>query len=81
MKFKISDFSDFISNKFGGGKDKEYEQAVTQMVEAIKRQRTLYTKEIRDWKLAKAAATDPILPRRKPRSIFMKTYSKTLSFW
>lgn len=67
MKFKISDFSDFISNKFGGGgKDKEYEQAVTKMVEAIKRQRTLYTKEIRDWKLAKAAATDPILPRRKP---------------
>ena len=35
------------------------------MVDAIKRQRTLYNKEIRDWKLAKAVALDPILPRRK----------------
>lgn len=81
MKFKISDFSDFISNKFGGGKDKEYEQAVTQMVEAIKRQRTLYTKEIRDWKLAKLRPSIQYSHDENHRSIFMKTYSKTLSFW
>lgn len=65
MKFKIQAVTDFLHNAFGGGKDKDYERAVTQMVDAIKRQRTLYNKEIKDWKLAKAVAMDPILPRRK----------------
>ncbi|MDN4028656.1 phage portal protein family protein [Chryseobacterium gambrini] len=65
MKFKIQTVTDFLHNAFGGGKDKDYERAVTRMVDAIKRQRTLYNKEIKDWKLAKAAAIDPMLPRRK----------------
>ncbi|UCA61675.1 DUF935 family protein [Chryseobacterium rhizoplanae] len=65
MKFKIQAVTDFLQNAFGGSKDKDYERAVTQMVDAIKRQRTLYNKEIKDWKLAKAVAMDPILPRRK----------------
>lgn len=63
MKFKIPDF---FTNAFGGEKDKEYNRAVTQMVDAIKRQRTLYNKEIKDWKMARAVALDPITPRRKP---------------
>ena len=66
MKFNRAAISDYFTNMIGGGKDKEYERAVTQMVEAIKRQRTLYNKEIRDWKNARAAALDPIMPRRKP---------------
>ncbi|GEN71588.1 phage portal protein family protein [Chryseobacterium lathyri] len=65
MKLKISSVADFLTNTFGGARDKNYERAVTQMVDAIKRQRTLYNKEIKDWKLAKALAMDPILPRRK----------------
>ncbi|PTT76859.1 DUF935 domain-containing protein [Chryseobacterium sp. HMWF035] len=65
MKFKIQAVTDFLHNAFGGNKDKDYERAVTRMVDAIKRQRTLYNKEIKDWKLAKAAAIDPMLPRRK----------------
>jgi hypothetical protein len=65
MKFKIQAVTDFLHNAFGGGKDKDYERAVTRMVDAIKRQRTLYNKEIKDWKLAKPAAIDPMLPRRK----------------
>lgn len=65
MKFKIQAVTDFLHNAFGGGKDKDYERAVTQMVDAIKRQRTLYNKEIRDWKIARATALDPIMPRRK----------------
>lgn len=66
MKFNRAAIADYFTNMIGGGKDKEYERAVTQMVEAIKRQRTLYNKEIRDWKNARAAALDPIMPRRKP---------------
>lgn len=66
MKFNRVAIADYFTNMIGGGKDKEYERAVTQMVEAIKRQRTLYNKEIRDWKNARAAALDPIMPRRKP---------------
>ena len=54
MKFKIPIISDYLTNAIGGGKDKDYEKAVTQMVNAIKRQRTLYNKEIKDWKLARA---------------------------
>lgn len=65
MKFKIQAVTDFLHNAFGGGKDKDYERAVTRMVDAIKRQRTLYNKEIKDWKIAKAQAIDPMLPRRK----------------
>lgn len=65
MKFKLSEIQDFVRNAFTGSKNAEHEKAVTQMVDAIKRQRTLYNKEIRDWKLAKAVALDPILPRRK----------------
>ncbi|AKK71584.1 hypothetical protein OK18_02055 [Chryseobacterium gallinarum] len=65
MKFKIQAVSDFLHNAFVGGKDKDYERAVTQMVDAIKRQRTFYNKEIRDWKIARATALDPIMPRRK----------------
>ncbi|REC64082.1 hypothetical protein DRF65_00460 [Chryseobacterium pennae] len=65
MKFKIQTVTDFLHNAFSGGKDKDYERAVTQMVDAIKRQRTLYNKEIRDWKMARAIALDPIIPRRK----------------
>ncbi|WP_312399517.1 DUF935 family protein [Chryseobacterium sp.] len=59
-------FSNFIENAFGGAKNEEYENAVTKMVDSIKRQRTLYNKEIKDWKFARAAALDPIIPRRKP---------------
>lgn len=66
MKFNRAAISDYFTNMIGGGKDKEYDKAVTQMVETIKRQRTLYNKEIRDWKNARAAALDPIMPRRKP---------------
>ena len=66
MKFNRAAIADYFIGMIGGGKDKEYERAVTQMVEAIKRQRTLYNKEIRDWKNARAAALDPIMPRRKP---------------
>jgi SPP1 gp7 family putative phage head morphogenesis protein len=65
MKFKIQAVTDFLHNAFGGSKDKDYERAVTRMVDAIKRQRTLYNKEIKDWKIAKAQAIDPMLPRRK----------------
>ncbi|KFF13107.1 hypothetical protein IW15_10105 [Chryseobacterium soli] len=66
MKFNLSTVTDFLTNTFGGSKDKDHENAVTQMVDAIKRQRTLYNKEIRDWKMARAAALDPLIPRRKP---------------
>lgn len=66
MKFNRAAIADYFIGMIGGGKDKEYERAVTQMVEAIKRQRTLYNKEIRDWKNARAAALDSIMPRRKP---------------
>ena len=65
MKFKIQAVTDFLHNAFGGGKDKDYERAVTQMVDAIKRQRTLYNKEIRIGNWQRAAALDPIIPRRK----------------
>lgn len=65
MKFKLSEIQDFVKNAFTGGKNIEHEKAVTQMIEAIKRQRTLYNKEIRDWKIARAVAMDPLLPRRK----------------
>lgn len=65
MNFKLSEIQDFVRNAFTGGKNTDHEKAVTQMVESIKRQRTLYNKEIRDWKLAKATAMDPIMPRRK----------------
>jgi SPP1 gp7 family putative phage head morphogenesis protein len=65
MKLTQTAFSDFLTNIFGGGKDKDYEKSVTRMVEAIKRQRTLYNKEIKDWKIARATALDPIMPRRK----------------
>lgn len=64
MNFKK--ITDSIKNAISGGSSKkEHEQAVSKMVEAIRRQRTLYTKEIRDWKRAQAAALDPELPRRK----------------
>jgi phage gp29-like protein len=66
MKFKIPAVSDLFNKSFGGGKNDEHERAVSQMVNAIKRQHTLYNKEIRDWKVARAAALDPIMPRRKP---------------
>lgn len=64
MDFK--NITDRIINAVSGGtQKKQHEQAVSKMVEAIRRQRTLYTKEIRDWKRAKVAALDPELPRRK----------------
>lgn len=65
MNFKLSEIQDFVRNAFSGGKNTDHERAVTRMVESIKRQRTLYNKEIRDWKVAKATAMDPIMPRRK----------------
>lgn len=64
MDFKRNNISHYLMNAFSGSAKKEHEHAVSQMVEAIKRQRTLYTKEIRDWKRAQAAALDPTLPRR-----------------
>lgn len=65
MKFKLSAVSDLF-NAFGGNKNDEHEKAVSQMVNAIKRQHTLYNKEIRDWKIARSTALDPNMPRRKP---------------
>lgn len=43
---------------------KETEAAVLRMVNAIKNQRSLFKKEIRDWKLARQAALNPDRPRR-----------------
>lgn len=43
----------------------EYDNLVKQMVAIIKHQRSLYRKEIADWKKARAWALDPEQPRRK----------------
>lgn len=44
---------------------KDYENAVLKMVNAIKSQRTLYRKEIREWKMARVYAFATEKPRRK----------------
>ncbi len=62
MEFK--NYLNSIKNKLTGN-SKEYENAVSKMVEVIKRQRTLYNKNIREMKLAKAMALNPDNPRRK----------------
>ncbi|RWX03373.1 phage portal protein family protein [Flavobacterium cerinum] len=58
-----------IKNRLSGlfGKtteQKEIDAAVTQMVNAIKNQRSLFKKEIKEWKLAKFAAFNKDMPRR-----------------
>lgn len=53
-----------IFNAFKGTKAQEHEQAVLKMVNAIKNQRSLYKKEIREYKIARANALDPNYPRR-----------------
>lgn len=54
-----------IYNKITG-KNKEHEEAVLKIVNAIKNQRSLYKKEIREWKIARANALNPNYPRRGP---------------
>ena len=63
MNFK--NIKDNLLNALSGSGKKEHEQTVSKMADAIRRQRTLYTKEIRDWKNAQTTALDPQLPRRK----------------
>lgn len=65
MEFKNTLLGKAYDTIFNSTEKKEYEAAVTKMVNAIKNQRTLYRKEIREWKLAKIAAQSPELPRRK----------------
>lgn len=65
MELKNSLVGKAIDSVFNRSEKKEYEAAVTKMVNAIKHQRTLYRKEIREWKLAKISAQSPTEPRRK----------------
>lgn len=54
-----------FKNLFAAKEAKEREIAITKLVSLIKQQRTIYRKEIENWKIARAAALDPINPRRK----------------
>lgn len=63
MAFK--DIVDTIKDAFSSTKTREQEKVISQLVSAIKQQRTLYRKEIQEWKLARAAALSPDNPRRK----------------
>lgn len=62
MTFK--DIKENIVNRLSPSK-KEYENAVSQMVNAIKQQHSLYRKEIGDWKTARFVALNSERPRRK----------------
>lgn len=66
MAFKDTKIVKAFTNAFASTEIKEKEKVISQLVNAIKRQRTLYRKEIVDWKIARATALDPINPRRKP---------------
>ena len=65
MSFTYKDIVPGIKNVFASSEKKEVENAVIKMVNSIKNQRSLYRKEILDWKNARAAALNPENPRRK----------------
>ena len=54
-----------FKNIFGSKEIKEREAAISKLVSLIKQQRTLYRKEIQEWKTARMAALNPLNPRRK----------------
>ena len=60
------DFKNIISwSPSNRAKNKEHENAVKKLVEIIKTQKTIYRKEIREWRMAQFAARNPEQPRRK----------------
>ena len=65
MAFNYKNIGPAIKTIFGSTEVKEREQAVLKLVSAIKAQRSLYRKEIVDWKNARAAALQSENPRRK----------------
>jgi hypothetical protein len=65
MAFNRKDIGNAWKTVFASTETKEREQAVQKLVSAIKNQRSLYRKEIVDWKNARAAALQPENPRRK----------------
>jgi len=65
MAFNRTDISNAIKTVFASAETKEKEIAVRTLVNAIKRQHSLYRKEIVDWKNARAAALQTENPRRK----------------
>jgi hypothetical protein len=65
MVFNYKNIGPAIRNAFGSTEAKEREQTVLKLVNAIKAQRSLYRKEIMDWKNARAAALQTENPRRK----------------
>ncbi|MDI5894387.1 phage portal protein family protein [Flavobacterium algoritolerans] len=65
MAFNRKDIGNAFKSVFASTETKEREQAVQKLVSAIKNQRSLYRKEIVDWKNARAAALQPENPRRK----------------
>ncbi|MDY3352309.1 DUF935 family protein [Riemerella anatipestifer] len=60
----LNDIKNSIQNAFRSKPEREHEEAVLKMVNAIKNQRSLYKKEIREWKMARAVALNPNHPRR-----------------
>lgn len=65
-----------IKNVFASKEVKEKEKVITQLVATIKKQHSLYRKEILDWKQARVFALAPENPRRKQ---LMDLYDDILS--
>ncbi len=65
MAFNRTDIGNAFKTVFASAETKEKEIAVRTLVNAIKRQHSLYRKEIIDWKNARAAALQTENPRRK----------------
>lgn len=76
MAFNRTDIGNAFKSVFASAETKEKEIAVRTLVNAIKRQHSLYRKEIIDWKNARAAALQTENPRRKQ---LMDLYEDILS--
>jgi len=66
MAFKDYKIVKDIIDAFSPTAKSEKEETIMKLVNAIKYQRSLYRKEIQEWKRARAIALNPITPRRKP---------------
>jgi len=65
MAFNLNNIGQKIRTAFASAEAKDREATILKLVSAIKAQRSLYRKEIIDWKNARAAALQPENPRRK----------------
>lgn len=65
MAFKDLKIVQDIKDVFSSTSKNEQEKTIMQLVNAIKYQRSLYRKEIQQWKTARALALNPENPRRK----------------